>query len=193
MWVLCFAAAPASSGLDEPGGDGGAEWSQLIIQRLRNIRGLLPTQLMRLRAAEKDESRYLASVLSYLARTDLLLCQARYAMEVFPAMASSQRLRQTCAAVERTLWYMWSRLGLYRNAAAWARRGLAVITARVMSRLRLEAQGYLGAAQVTGNASAGKLQTHKSMLSYVYYTYVCTREKEGPSKRESFYSLRFFF
>ncbi|PHJ21191.1 hypothetical protein CSUI_004968 [Cystoisospora suis] len=150
--IPAFASGMVPQSVHALHGPDGVQWSRLILQRLRNLRGLLPTQLMRLRGAEGgEELRQLTSLLSYLARTDFLLCEARYAMEMFPGMDPGQDLLRASAAVERTVFYMWSRLGLFKNATAWARRGLAIITASSLSGFNFPAQFYLSPAQITEN------------------------------------------
>lgn len=101
----------------------------------------------------------MTSLLAHLALTDFILSEARYAMEVVPELKFDKYFRWVCGAAERTTFFLWSRLGLYRKATAWARRGLATIAAETLSRRGSQPQAYTSSAELNASVIEGKLYT----------------------------------
>ncbi|PHJ26025.1 hypothetical protein CSUI_000120 [Cystoisospora suis] len=79
----------------------------------------------------------LTSLLASLATLDFTLCAARHAMEAVPELSPDDSLTRICTAAERSVYYTWSRLGFYRKATAWARKGLATVVRSSLTPARL--------------------------------------------------------
>lgn len=127
----------------------GAQWREQITRLLTRSRGLVWWRIGAVRDSYRDEADGLTSLLAHLAVTDFALCQARYVMERAPELKSDEDFRRKCAAAERTVFYVWSRLGLYNMATAWARRGLATIVAATLSGRDPRPEWHPGTAGLT--------------------------------------------
>lgn len=152
--MFCFLFVSASSlptsDLESLHGRSGAQWREQMTRLLRRFQGLVWWRIGSVRDSYCDEAHGLTALLAHLAVTDFGLCQARYAMERIPELKLDEDFRRRCTAAERTLFYIWSRLGLYNRATAWARRGLATILARTLSDPHSQPRWHPGTAGLTG-------------------------------------------
>lgn len=147
---------------------------------LISLRGLLWCRLKVLRDARYNEVDGLKTLLAHLAVTDLALCRALYAMEMVPELQSDRDLRRLCITTERGVFFVWSKLGLYAKATAWARRGLATIVARTLSHGNFQPAGHAGPAEVNDTYASGKLYICLCRLLCLYVSYAAfvARERE---------------
>lgn len=75
----------------------------------------------------------LTNLLATLAAADFALGLASVAMEVVPELARRASFRDACMRGERVVLRAWQKLGLYNQAATWARKGLAQQTAGLLT------------------------------------------------------------
>ncbi|PHJ17640.1 hypothetical protein CSUI_008537 [Cystoisospora suis] len=110
-------------------GPDGIRWREQMGAILVSLRGALWFRLKSLRDLQHKKDAAMQSLLRVLALTDFALSQARFAMETRPEIKEDADFLWACSRAERSAYYAWARIGLYRKATAWARRGLAAIVA----------------------------------------------------------------
>lgn len=118
-----------------------ARWARRMGDLLHGLRHHAGAHLKRVRHRQVHTSRGLASLVTSLATMDFALCAARHAMEAIPGLSSDEKLIRVCTAAERAIFYSWSRLGFYRKATAWARKGLATVVGTTLTPSRSGSRG----------------------------------------------------
>lgn len=103
-----------------------------VSDNLEAVRGQLSTHLTKFHRPPNPRTSVPSLLLDRLAITDFTLCLVRYALDRIPELNQDRLLRDAYAHAEGTAAVVWERLGLYGNAAMWARKGIASVIARAM-------------------------------------------------------------